>query len=67
MLKVSPVWAWASLATAPMSPDETSGRPSCSLPRSVNSWPMRSSVPCVALCTLESGRTVPLKTRNIVM
>ncbi len=61
---VSPVEVWASLATAPMSPAGTSLTVSCSLPRSVNSWPIRSSVFFVALNTAESGRTRPLNTRN---
>ena len=64
---VSPVWACWSFATAPMSPAGTSGIDSCSLPRCVNSWPIRSSVLCVALKMRESGRTFPLNTRNIVM
>ncbi len=64
---VSPVVVCASFATAAISPAGTSESVSCSLPRSANSWPIRSSVPFVALNTDESGRIVPENTRNIVM
>ncbi len=67
MENVSPVWVWGSFATAPMSPAGTSETLSWSLPLSANSCPIRSSVPWVALWTEVSGRTFPLKTRNIVM
>jgi hypothetical protein len=64
---VSPVVVCPSLATAPMSPAGTSETVSCSLPRRAKSWPIRSSVPFVALNMTESGRTFPENTRNIVM
>ena len=66
-VNVSPVAAWASLATAPMSPAGTSPTVTWSLPFMANTWPTRSSVLRVALCSEESGRTRPEYTRNRLM
>src|SRR5438105_11188901 len=65
VVRVSPVFVWASFATAPTSPAGTSETLSWSLPWSVKSWPTRSSVLFWTLWTEESGRNRPENTRNI--
>ena len=61
---VSPLTVWDSFATAAMSPAGTSDSGSCVLPRIVKTWPIRSSLFCVALNTVWSGRNVPEYTRK---
>ena len=56
-----------SFGTAPRSPARSSGTFVCVLPWSSTTWPRRSGVSRVLLCTVESVFSTPDMTRNIVM